>query len=130
MMPRTKRKRSTLTRDDALNAIPVRNQSCRVEELDSGLVRISIPARPTLLLKVMKRLTDTPAVKKIELDEVGSFVWRHCDGRTTVRALINTLCKEFKLGYRESEVSLTQYLATLARRNLIGLALDRRSKPD
>jgi len=120
---KTGRKKLNLSKDAALDAVPVPNQFCRVETTDTGRVQVSAPVRRTLLSRLMKRLTDSPQYKKIELDEIGTFVWQQCDGRTNVRKMIDRLCKRYKLSYREGEVSLTQYLSTLARRNLIGLAV-------
>ena len=123
MTKKAKKKKPDLTKVDALDALPVRNQLCKAEETEAGMTIISTPVRRTGWTRLMKRLTSVPKYKKIELDEIGTFVWRHCDGRTSVRALIEKLCRRFKLSYREGEVSLTQYLRTLARRNLIGLAV-------
>ena len=118
-----KQSKPSLTKQEALDAVPVKNQHCKVELTAEGCARISVPVRRTLLAKAMRRLTDVPKYKKIELDAIGTFVWDHCDGRTNVKALIDKLCRRFKLGYREGEVSLTQYLRTLARKGLIGLAV-------
>ena len=122
------KKRFGLTRDQALDAVPVRNELCREESTDAGLVRVLVPIRKTWVVGLMRRLTYAPEFRKIELDEIGSFVWRRCDGRTSVRVLVRQLCKEFRLSDREGEVSLTQYLRTLARRNLIGLAVEKSPK--
>ena len=124
-MARKKKRGPQLSKPEALDAIPVRNQFCKVDHTDGGLALITVPVRQNLWTKLMKRLTSVPQYKKIELDEIGTFVWDQCDGRTNVRALIDKVCKRFRLSYREGEVSLTQYLKTLARRNLIGLAVTR-----
>lgn len=127
-MAKTGKKKPSLSKWDALDAVPVKNRLCQAETTEAGVVRISAPIRPTLWTKVARRLTRVPEYRKIELDEIGTFVWNHCDGRNNVRALIKKLCKRFKLSYREGEVSLTQYLRTLARRNLIGLAVSESSR--
>jgi coenzyme PQQ synthesis protein D (PqqD) len=113
-----------LDRANALDAVPIRNQLCTQEETEDGLIQLSVPVRQTLYTKIMKRLTQVPKFKKIELDEIGTFVWTQCNGRNNVRALIKKLCKRYKLSQREGEVSMTQYLQSLAQRNLIGLAVD------
>ena len=123
MAKTAKKKQPVLTKLSSLDAVPVKNQLCQVEDTGDGLVQISVPVRESWRTKIMRRLTSVPKFKKIQLDEIGTFVWKHCDGRTNVRALIHKLCKRFKLSYREGEVSLTQYLRTLARRKLIGLAV-------
>ncbi len=123
-MAGTTKQRPKLSREQALDAVPVRNQLCKVEEAAGGGLLVSVPVRQSGWARLMKRLTYVPRYRKIELDEIGAFVWKQCDGRTNVRALIDRLCKRFKLSYREGEISLTQYLRTLARRNVIGLAVN------
>jgi hypothetical protein len=123
----SKRTKRGLTREESLKAVPVKNEACRELELDNGLIQLSVPVRRTWFTRLMGRLTSLPKYKKMELDEIGSYVWRQVDGRATVRDLIDRLCGRFKLTRREGEVSLTQYLRTLARKNVIGLAVDARA---
>lgn len=118
-----KKKQQGLDRDAALKAVPVKNQLAKVEETKSGAVRILVPVRQTWWTRLMRRLTQAPRYKKIELDEIGTYVWEQCDGQTTVAALIDKLCERFKLSRREGEASLTQYLRELAQRGVIGLAV-------
>jgi len=63
-----------------------------------------------------------PATRRLELDPVGSFVWRAADGNTTVRELIWKLAAEYQLNRREAEVALIEFLGKLSQRNLIGFA--------
>lgn len=118
-----KRQQKGLDRETALKAVPVKNQLAKVEETKSGAVRISVPVRQTWWTRLMRRLTQAPRYRKIELDEIGTYVWKQCDGQTTVAGLIEKLCRRFNLSHREGEVSLTQYLRELARRGVIGLAV-------
>ncbi len=118
-----KDKAQKLDRDASLKAVPIRNQLAKVEELEGGKVRISVPIRETWWTRILQRLTKAPKYKKIELDEVGTFVWKQCDGNTNVAAVVDRLCKRYNLSHRESEVSLTQYLRDLARRGVIGLGV-------
>lgn len=121
----TTKRKPKLSKPEALDAVPVRNPLCKEEETAGGGLLVLVPVRESGWARLMKRLTYVPRYRKIELDEIGAFVWKQCDGRTNVRVLIDRLCKRFKLSYREGEVSLTQYLRTLAKRNLIGLAVNR-----
>ncbi len=121
----TTRQEPKLSKPEALDAVPVRNHLCKEEETAGGGLLVLVPVRQSGWARFMKRLTYVPRYRKIELDEIGAFVWKQCDGRTSVRVLIDRLCKRFKLSYREGEVSLTQYLRSLAKRNLIGMAVNR-----
>jgi hypothetical protein len=59
------------------------------------------------------------ATKTFELDAIGVFVWRHCDGRHTVQQIIRKLATEYRLNLREAEVPTIKFLHTLARKGLI-----------
>jgi hypothetical protein len=62
-----------------------------------------------------------PPYKQVVLDEVGSDVWNLCTGDNDVDTIVKTLARKYKLGRREVELSLANYLRTLAQRGLIGL---------
>ncbi len=118
-----RRGRSGLTRDEALAACPVRNQAIAWERQENGRVLLSIPLQFSPWMKVLKALSQLPEQRQIELDELGSDVWEWCDGATPVSELAGRLSARHKLNAREAELSLTQYLQTLARRRLLGFAL-------
>jgi hypothetical protein len=63
------------------------------------------------------------ATKTFELDAIGVFVWRHCDGRHTVQQIIRKLATEYRLNLREAEVPTIKFLHTLARKGLIGFSV-------
>lgn len=120
---RNARRQPALTRDEALSARPVRNPVVSWERQDSGRVLLTVPLELKPWMKLAKLLVQVPTERQIELDELGSDVWCWCDGETSVEGLTARLAKAHKLNQREAEVSLTNYLQTLARRRLIGLAL-------
>jgi hypothetical protein len=64
-----------------------------------------------------------PEKRVVTLDLVGGFVWKHCDGTHSVTDLVNLMAEEFKVGRREIEVSLTQYLKTLGARGMVGFLM-------
>ncbi len=64
-----------------------------------------------------------PEAKPITLDAVGSFVWLHCDGEHTVEKLVAMMSEEYRVGKREIEFSLTEYLQTLGKRGMVGFLI-------
>jgi len=68
-----------------------------------------------LLAKVLK----TPEHREVELDELGAFVWRLCDGKRTAKAIASALKTEFRITQPEAEASLLSFLASLAHRGYI-----------
>ncbi len=79
--------------------------------------------RDTGAIRVISKMFFMPREKKIRLDEIGSWVWRRCDGRTDVEAMINQMSEEFKLSRKESEVSLFSFLRSMSKKKLIGFEI-------
>jgi hypothetical protein len=107
---------------------PLRNPTVAWSPPASAPVTIEIPlqrrpvARPLKWLASKLARREPPTVRRLELDPVGSFVWRAVDGTTTVRALIWRLAAEFKMNRRDAEASLLEFLSALSARNLLGFA--------
>jgi len=92
------------------------------EENAAGEVVIIIRPRNDRLIRVLKWLFPPPKERRIELDQVGSEVWRMCDGSTSVDQLIRRMAKKYKLNRKEAEASTTEYLRQLGKRRLVGFA--------
>ncbi len=114
-------------RKDALAVVPVRHPIVTWERTGSEVV-LSIPLREDKIARAVKKIISyikmakkLPDSRKLGLDEVGSFVWELCDGERNVDGIVQGLVKEYKLTRREAEASVTTFLQTLAKRNLIGL---------
>lgn len=118
-----RRRAKPLSREQSLTSIPVRNELIEEEESDEGYVRLLIPRRQDLWVKAVSRLFHVPKKRQITLDEIGSFVWRLCDGTNDVRAIIRALCTRYRLHRKEAEVSVVTYLRTLAKKRLLGIAV-------
>jgi len=98
----------------------VRNPSLKWRLNDEDNAEVIIPRRQDRLGRVMAFVFYVPKLRPIVLDEVGTRVWHLCDGERTVADIVETLRQEYKLGRREVEVSLTEYLRTLGKRGMIG----------
>ena len=68
----------------------------------------------------MSKIFPEPEEKRIRLDQIGSIVWELCDGKRTVKEIVDFICEKYKLLPRETEVSLSTYLNSLVKRGLIG----------
>lgn len=109
-----------VSRKQSLASVIVPNEAIPVTRESSGLVSLEVPFAPsTLIEKAARFLGGSTATRRIELDEVGSFVWEMFDGRTTVREMIDRMSQQYKLNRREAEVSLTAFVKTLAGRQLV-----------
>ncbi len=63
------------------------------------------------------------ATKSFELDALGRMVWESCDGKTSVQQIARRLAKRYRVSDREAQVATETFLATLARRGLVGAAV-------
>ena len=113
-----------LSREESLSARPVLSRLVRVDRNEQGRLVLQIPRRDSSLVRTVARAFRIAPYKKVALDEIGTFVIELCDGRHTVRDVVDKLAKEYKLNRREAEVSTTSFLRTLARRSIVGLVID------
>src|SRR5438876_8178181 len=111
-----------ITRQEILSAVPVRNTLIEWEMNEHDEVVLKIPRRQDRVGRILHRVFVAPPFKQVVLDEVGSDVWQLCTSENSVGTIVKTLAKKYKLGRREVELSLANYLRTLAQRGYIGLA--------
>lgn len=111
-----------VSRRQSLASVVVPNEAIRVTRGSNGLVSFEVSFAPSALLeKAARFLGGSTASRKIELDEVGTFVWDMCDGQTTIREMIDRMSEEYKLNRKEAEVSLTAFVKTLAGKQLVAV---------
>lgn len=123
---RLRKSQPQLTRDQAMGAYPVRNPALQWRVNEEGNVLVILPRRGDIQGKALGWLFMVPESKPVELDEVGTDVWNHCDGDHTVAEIVALLAEKYKLNKREVEVSLTEYLRTLGKRGLVGFMVDQK----
>lgn len=117
-----------IERKEALGIVPVRHPLVKWERDDAGEVILQIPMRDDrtaravkAIIKAVRMAKELPESRQVGLDEVGSYVWELCDGERDINAVVLGVSKEYKLTRREAEASVTMFLQTLAKKNLIGL---------
>ena len=113
-----------LNRAAMLNSRPARNEAVEWERNDRGEVRITVTRQDTWKIRLLSKLFYIPRKRSITLDEVGTEVWQMCNGRTTVAQMIEALSTAHQLNRKEAEVSLLEYLKTLAQRRFVGFLID------
>ena len=102
----------------------------KLERADDGTLVLQIPRRDNALVRTVAHWFRVPPYRKVALDELGTFVIELCDGKHTVRDVVDKFAKRFKLNRREAEVSTSTFLRTLARRSIIGLVVAGRDELD
>jgi hypothetical protein len=101
---------------------PGRNTLLTWEKREGGETVLTVPQndRVGFVTRAMARWLHVPTERKVELDEVGGYVWDLCDGTRTVETIVQQTSKQYKLNRREAEVSVTMFLQMLHERNFIG----------
>jgi hypothetical protein len=102
---------------------PLRHPSVSWERSDDeNLVVITIGRRNDAWTSFAARMFGLPPTRKIELtDEISSYVWTCCDGNHSVAQIVDDISARYKLGRRQSEVSVLTFLKTLQTKRLIGV---------
>ena len=118
-----------LGRQESLAARPVLSRLVRVERGEDDRIILQVPRRDSALVRSVSRWFRLPPYRPLALDELGTFVIELCDGRHTVRDLVDKFAKRFKLNHREAEVGITTFLRTLARRSIIALVIEEADGP-
>ena len=91
---------------------------------EAGNVLLRIPRRDSSMVRVVSRVFKLPPYRTVALDELGTFVIEHCDGRHSVREIVEAFTRRFKLNRREAEVSMAAFLRTLGRKAIIGFIIE------
>jgi len=117
-----KKQLPTISREQMLNSTVAVHSSLRVIRGEEGVVSLGIPMPPAPVLRWFPKLAKASSgERKVDLDEVGTFVWDICDRETTVRQMIERLSAEYKMNRKEAEVSLFAFLQTLIKKGLVSL---------
>jgi hypothetical protein len=115
----------SITRQEALRHVPVKNPAASETRLDSGEVQLTYPQqlRPFMaaLLRRIGGGETRPIERKLQLDALGTQVWDLVNGQRSVESLIRSFADAHQIHRREAEVAVTQFLRQLGRRGLIAL---------
>ena len=93
-MNKTREKPRPLTVEDMLSFIPEKAEY-EWETDEQGLVHIKVPKFEGKLGTTLCRVLQKDEMFTANLDVVGSFVWKQCDGRTSVKEILDRLQKKF-----------------------------------
>jgi hypothetical protein len=101
-----------------LDYIPKKSNLIHWQELDNGLVQLII-YRDSILDKVMRKLFFTPDKYVVDLDKIGSFIWKHIDGEKNIYEIAQLTKNEFKYEIEPLYERLIQYMKILKNNKFI-----------
>ena len=100
---------------------PTRNPGLAwVEEGERIVLTIHHGTHTGWKARLIGMAVSVPQHRRVELDAIGSDVWRMTDGKNTLGFIAKNLAKKYKLSPREAELSLQQFFKELGRRGYIG----------
>ncbi|MBN1669710.1 MAG: PqqD family protein [Kiritimatiellae bacterium] len=99
--------------------VPVQNGSVRRRDVGSGTI-LSVPLKkPRGRYALLAWLIPFAGERTIELDALGTHLFTRCDGRRTVRDLIEELRTAHALTFHEARLSVIPFLQGLLQRGAI-----------
>jgi len=105
--------------------VPVRNEQVDVKVLQNGFVQLAYPlAVKPWFGKLADRVglwDKRPTIKRLELDEMGTFVWGLINGEHSVKDIADAFVAEYQVQNREAELSVTAFIKDIGQRGIIGL---------
>ena len=107
-----------------LEARPVRNAAARAIDDGTGNVTVCVKtAPPWYMVAPISWIVPHRPERRFTLDRLGSQVWRSCDGRRNVEAIVDAFASEHELTFHEARVSVTNYLRSLVQRGVLAVAM-------
>jgi hypothetical protein len=91
------------------------------EAAENGSVVVLVPRfNHELLVRWLVPRLKNPHIR-VKLDKLGSYVWKQCDGRTTVAEIAERLRSEFADSAESAEDRIRTFLLMLEKSDLINL---------
>jgi len=114
-----------LSREEALNCIPVKSRHIHAERMPSGDALIAYPQQlrplPRFLLRRLGKNPPAMPPRKLQLDNLGTDVWNLINDRRSVRRIVKRFAEIHRLPRREAELSVTRFLRELGKRGLVAM---------
>lgn len=118
-MRRAKKAAASALGPEALAVRPVRTAEWQERE---GRVVVERPLPPVSGLRGwLARLSALTGVRRVRLDETGTFAWRRFDGATSVGEVAEALHRELDEPGEDANERLVWFVRTLRREGLLGL---------
>jgi hypothetical protein len=111
-----------IDRRRSLASVPVLNEALTWEKADDGRLTLVIEFKRGK--GFLDRFKPPIMRRKVRLDELGQFVFEHVDGRRDVKSIIDAFADRYRTDRREAELSVAEFLKSLAQRHVISLIVE------
>ena len=115
--------KATPSRRQWLALRPLRNPQLEWRDEDDTVI-LEIKRVKNWKTQMLNLLIPIPSEHTVELDRIGTDVWRLMDGTRTIGQIARDLAEQHQIEKREAEVSLQQFFKELGRRGYIGFAVE------
>lgn len=120
-----KNKSLKITREEALNAVPIKIPAIAKEKKHNKLMITLEFERP----KWQQILgSDKKCRKTFALDNLGREVYELCNGKNTVLKIIKIISKNYQISIAEAEISVTTFIKTLMSKGLIAIQIKKETQ--
>ncbi len=123
LLDKWRKPKPEIDRQQSLAAIPVRNQAIAEEKTETEADGLVIVTRIERSNRWWSRFAPPVIEQRIELDEMGAFVFQRIDGERTVRQIMKDFVKHFRVNRREAELATAEFIRKLAQKRLISLVI-------
>jgi len=107
-----------------IDSIPIKNEAAEVIEASGGCVQLRVRnQRPGWHRGVIALLIPMRRSRQVELDELGSDLWRACDGKNRVAELIERFALRERLEWHEARLLVTAALRSLIEKGIIAISM-------
>lgn len=107
-----------ISREQALRAIPGTPTVQSVKPLENGGAKIEVVRETRPIQRLLLRMPDR-VTKEFELDAFGRQIVEWCDGKRSVKQILDRFLKEYRLDPHEGEKALFTFLKTLVGKGII-----------
>jgi len=125
MVMKASKKKPQLSRTEAMGSVPVKNTEVEEVLLESEDIMLIYPVKvkpwAVGLLRKLGKPPEQIGQKKLQLDALGTSVWKLLDGHRNVKGIIKIFTQQQQVHRKEAEVAVTQFLRELGKRGLLGI---------
>ena len=107
-----------------LKAVPVKNTAAKVVSESDATVAVQVKNRkPGYRIPPISWFVPYKPTITVELDELGTQLWRCCDGARDVEAICDFFSAEYGLSFHEAKTAVTDYLGKLIQRGVLAIIM-------
>ncbi len=110
-----------------LKAVPVKNAAAKVVSESNDAVSVQVKnKKPGYRIPPISWFVPYKPTITVELDELGTRLWRCCDGSRNVEAICDIFSAEYGLSFHEAKTAVTDYLGKLIQRGVLAITMQER----